>query len=170
MSIKNTLSGALLLSVLILSACGFSPMYGKNASMNDLSIKANLDQISIDVIPNHEGQFLRNLLIDRFYINGYPTSPKYNLSVATLAEKIKNFDVTVNDEATRRQLEISTIMRLIDARTNAVIMTRPLYSITSYNVLESEYSTVVTEQSAREAALGDLARQIEQQIVLYLNR
>lgn len=156
--------------MLLLSACGFSPMYGQNAATNNQSIKSNLSQIDINVIPNREGQFLRNLLIDRFYINGYPASPNYKLSVSPIRENVSNFDITISDEATRRQLNLQTKMHLIDITTNKTVLTRPLTAITSYNVLESEYSTIVTEQSAREAALGDIARQIEQQIVLYLNR
>lgn len=159
-----------LLTVLLLTACGFSPMYGNSAATNNASIKSNLDLVEIAVIPDREGQFLRNELIDRFYINGYPSTPRYNLSIDKVRERVSNFDITINNEATRRQVLLSTKMALKDTQTNEVILSRSLNAVTSYNVLESEFSTVVTEQSAREAALNDLARQIEQQVVLYLNR
>lgn len=159
-----------LLTVLLLTACGFSPMYGKSAATNNASIKSNLDLVEIAVIPDREGQFLRNELIDRFYINGYPSTPRYNLAIGKVRERVSNFDITINNEATRRQVLLSTKMALKDTQTNEVILSRSLNAVTSYNVLESEFSTVVTEQSAREAALNDLARQIEQQVVLYLNR
>jgi len=160
----------ILLSVALLTACGFSPMYGQNAATNNVSVKSNLGQIDIAIIPNREGQYLRNLLIDRFYNNGYPTTPQYNLLLSPIKENIIDFDVTLDDEATRRQVRLNTILTLTDTTSNTVILTREVSSITSYNVLESEYSTVVTEQSAREAGLGDIARQVEQQVVLYLNR
>ena len=168
---KNLL---LLIIVLALPACGFSPMYAntntQNTSANNNAVKSSLSNIDINIIPNREGQFLRNLLIDRFYLNGYPAAPNYQLKISQLRQNIVDFDVTLTAEATRRQLKLNTLMRLVDTNTNKIVLQRPLTAITSYNVLESEYSTVVTEQSAREAALGDLARQIEQQIVLYLNR
>ena len=166
MSIKILSATALLL----LTACGFSPMYGNNASTNNASIKSNLDQITIAIIPNREGQFLRNLLIDRFYNNGYPATPLYDLKVSTIRENVVDFDITIDSDATRRQLTLTTKMALIDAQSKQSVLTRDISAITSYNVLESEYSTIVTEQSAREAALNEIARQIELQIALHLKR
>lgn len=160
----------LIICLFFISACGFSPLYGKNSAANNTTIKSNLSAISIAIIPNREGQFLRNALIDNFYIDGYPSNPQYNLSFSPILERISDFDITINSEATRRQLRLTTNMVFSDAGTNNVLLKRSLSAITSYNVLESEYSTVVTEQSAREAALNDLARQIEQQLSLYLNR
>jgi len=158
-----------LCSIIIVS-CGFSPLYGQKPTTNNASVKSNLSQIEIGIIPNREGQFLRNELIDRFYINGHPNTPLYTLKATPISEGVANIDLTINSEATRRQLRLSTTMNLLDQKTGAKLLTRNLSAVTSYNVLESEYSTIVTEQSAREAALNDLARQIEQQIVLYLNR
>ena len=78
--------------------------------------------------------------------------------------------LTVESEATRRQLKLTGSMSLIDKKTGEAVLTRPLLAITSHNVLESEFSTLVTEQSAREAALNDLARQIERQLALYFTQ
>ena len=58
-------------SILLLSACGFSPMYGANSSKNNTAIKTELTDIEIALIPDREGQYLRNALIDRFYIPQY---------------------------------------------------------------------------------------------------
>ncbi len=153
-----------------LTACGFTPLYGQNSAADNTTIKSNLNNIEIAIIPNREGQFLRNALIDNFYINGYPTNPQYKLSLSPIVEGVVDFDITINSEATRRQLRLTTKMVFSDMATNDILLTRTLNAVTSYNVLESEYSTVVTEQSAREAALNDLARQIEQQLSLYLSR
>jgi len=59
-------------------------------------------------------------------------------------------------------------MRLINTSSGRIVLDRRLVGITAYNVLESEYSTLVTEQSARESALNDLARQMEQQVILFM--
>jgi LPS-assembly lipoprotein len=154
----------ILLAALSLSSCGFTPMYGTQAGKPTAQ---NLEQIDIAIIPNREGQFLRNALMDRFYTSGVPTAPTHRLKISTLQEQTYNFDITVDSEATRRQLKLSTAMHLIDLETNKTVLNRPLLSIASYNVLQSEFSTIVTEQSARENALNDLARQIERQLSLY---
>ncbi len=159
---------------LLLTSCGFSPVYGthshNNASQAAPTSKAGLNNVEILNIPNREGQLLRNALIDRFYTSGTPTNAKYTLKISPIQENIYNFDITIDSEATRRQLRLKTRMELIDNETNKTLVTQHLLSIASYNVLTSEFSTLVTEQSARKNALNDLARQIERQVALYFNK
>jgi LPS-assembly lipoprotein len=157
-------------AIFLLSSCGFSPMYGDSTSKNNTAIKTELSNVDIAIIPDREGQYLRNALIDRFYINGIPASPKYRLQINKVTENISNFDVTIDSEVTRRQLKLITTMFLIDLETGKPVLKRNLQAITSYNVLESEFSTIVTEQSARDAALDDIARQIERNTVLYFKK
>jgi len=154
-----------LMAVLILGACGFSPMYASND--NSGRTVNNLNNIAISVIPDRSGQYLRNALIDRFHTNGAPSDPTYKLVIAPIKEKVSDFDITVESEATRRQLRLSSQMKLINRQTQQTVLARDLLSITSHNVLESEFSTIVTEQSARDAALNDLARQIERNLALH---
>lgn len=159
----------LLILCLTLISCGFSPMYGSSSAGNT-SVKFTLDQVEIAIIPDRSGQFLRNELIDRFYSSGYPVNPKYRLVVEPIRENIRDFDITVEAEATRQQIKLDSQMELIDLQTNQQVLKRGLTAITSNNILESEFSTLITEQSAREAALNDLARQIERQLALHFSK
>jgi LPS-assembly lipoprotein len=137
---------------------------GKNGAVSSLG------QVEIGLIPNESGVFLRNILIDNFYQNGYPASPQYALNVSNIKEEKIDLDVTVDSESTRRQIKIFATITLNDFKNPQNILTRSLVAITSYNVLESQFTTRVSEQDAREAALNDLARQIENQVVLYLSK
>ena len=109
----------LLTSLLCLTACGFTPVYGTQANK---VASQNLEQIEIALIPNREGQFLRNALIDRFYKNGAPANPKYRLRFSSINEATYNFDITVDSEATRRQLKLTTAMHLIDLETKRLCL------------------------------------------------
>lgn len=144
-------------------------MYSSN-STSKTSVKTQLDQVDIAIIPDRSGQFLRNELIDRFYHDGYPTNPKYKLTIEPIRETIRDFDITLESEATRQQIQLNTKMLLVDLETNETVLNRSLIAITSNNILESEFSTLITEQSARDAALNDLARQIERQLALYFSK
>ena len=157
-----------LFSLLLLTACGFTPVYGTQGTANEANIVEGLTQVDIAIIPNREGQFLRNALIDRFYKNGIPDTPRYILRINPIGEQNYDFDITIESEATRRQLRLNTRMTLVDTQSKKTVLTRNLLSIASYNVLQSEFSTIVTEQAARDDALNDLARQIELQTKLYL--
>lgn len=159
-----------LIFCLFLAACGFSPVYGTASHSKNSSAEANLDQISISIIPDREGQYLRNALIDRFYAHGEPKNPSYQLIINKINEQVSDFDITVDSEATRRQLRLTSNLKLVDKKTGEAVLTRSLLAITSHNVLESEFSTLVTEQSARDAALNELARQVERHLTLYFTR
>lgn len=156
--------------LLTLTACGFSPIYGNYTRSDAISVERSLANIEINIIPNKEGQYIRNELIDRFYKNGYPTNPKYTLSIQNIDESTSNLDITKSSDATRAQLKLTTSMRLIDAETGKTLITKPLRAITSYNILSSQFTTRVSEEDARKAALNELANQIETSIALYLNK
>jgi LPS-assembly lipoprotein len=146
-------------------------MYGSGgAGTSGLSATEGLDSIAIDLIPDETGVYLRNLLIDRFYQNGYPVDPRYRLRVATINQKVQDLDITTDSESTRRQIILTTDMNLVDIASGENVLSRPVKAITSYNVLGSQFTTRVSENDAREAALEDMARQIETQIALFLKR
>ncbi len=155
---------------LAVAACGFSPLYGQGAGENGLNATDGMDNVEIASIPDASGVYLRNVLIDQFYRNGYPASPDYALNVDKIIEQISSLDVTKESEATRKQLRLITTIRLTDKKTGEVVMSRYLTSLTSYNILGSQFTTRVSEADAREAGLNDLARQIETQVVLYFKK
>lgn len=158
------------LSLLLVAACGFTPMYGSGAGPSGVSATQGLDKVDIALIPDESGVFLRNLLIDSFYRDGYPASPTHVLKVENLNEREYSLDITRQSEATRKQIRLTATLILTDRATGQPVLTRPLTAITSYNVLGSQFTTRVSENDAREAALADLARQIETQTALYFKR
>lgn len=156
--------------VVALPSCGFSPMYGDYGDGYAAGVKAQLDQVYIGNIPDRDGQYLRNALIDRFYQSGRPAHPRYVLSVAEIKERRTDLDITKSSDATRAQLRLDTTIGLKDNESGQVVLTRDLRTITSYNKLQSHFANRVSEQATRESALNDLARQIELQMALYFDR
>ena len=158
-----------LIAILFVAACGFHPVYGVN-KYTPVGAETKFQQISIANIPDREGQYLRNALIDRLYRNGRADDPKYRLSLTPLRETQRNLDVTIDSDTTRAQLRIETTLTVTDNATKETLIRRSLNSIASYNVLGSEFTNRVSEQSTRENILDDLARQIEMQISLYFKQ
>lgn len=156
----------LLAMTLSVAACGFHPVYGVN-KYTAIGVEERLAQIEIGNIPDREGQFLRNALIDRFYRDGRPTDPAYTLRITEIQETSRNLDVTIDSDTTRGQLSLKTSIQLINKADGKTLLTRNLRSIASYNILQNEFANRVSEQSTREHALDDLARQVEEQIALY---
>ncbi len=159
----------LLSSLFTLSSCGFQPQYGVNRD-SPYGVEEYLALVQIEGIPDREGQYLRNALIDRFYRHARPQKVAYILKVEEIREALVDLDITKDSDATRGQLRLNTRMTLLKATTREVLLDRNLRAITSYNILGSEFANRVTEENARQNALDDLARQIEMQISLYLKR
>ena len=153
--------------VLLLAACGFTPMYGQ---YGDRNVVAGLDQIEIAMVPDAAGIELRNHLIDRFYQNGYPASPTHKLVLSAVAEQERDLDITIDSEATRKQIRLQVSMNLMDHATGKPVLSRSFSAITSYNVSTTQFATRISEADAREAAIADLARQIETQLSLYFKK
>lgn len=159
----------LIFITLALAACGFTPMYGQGGG-NGRDVPAGLDKVEIAMIPDESGIFLRNDLIDRFYQNGYPSAPTHKLVISPIAELKRDLDITVESEVTRKQIKLTISMTLLDNASEKTVFSRALTAITSYNVSPTQFTTRISESDAREAALRDLARQIETQTALYFKR
>ncbi len=155
--------------LMMLGACGFHPVYGVN-KYSSVGVEDKLAQIQIDNIVNREGQFLRNALIDRFYRAGRPRDARYILRIENLNENINRLDITKDADATRGRLRTTATMILRDNETGKVLIRRSLSAVASYNILSSEFTNRVSAQNTRENTLIDLARQTEQQIVLYFKK
>ena len=150
---------------LFTAGCAFTPHDGSGASPN-----ASFNEVEIGSIPDREGQYLRNALIDRMYTQGRPASADYVLDIRPIKETRIDLDITKNASATRAQLRLTTSMMLTEKATGQAVLKRDLTSLNSYNILASQFTTRVSEQNVREAALDDLARQIETQLALYFKR
>lgn len=151
--------------IFMLAACGFEPLYGKGGQ-----VRSQFRDVEIAIIPDREGQVLRNELIDRIHTSPAAANPRYQLVVSPINEVRRKFDIQETSDTTRTQLQLQTSMRLIDRLENKLVIRRALESFASYNVLESLYATRVSREDARKNALNDLARQIERQLALYFTR
>jgi LPS-assembly lipoprotein len=161
---------SILLTLGLLSGCGFTPMYGSAGTANRHQVQSVLNNIAIENIPNREGQYLRNRLIDRFYTGGDPVNPAYTLVLSPVNESKYSLDITKDANATRAELRVGTTMVLRDRASGAALLTRDFVSSTSYNILASQFTTRVSEDNARLNAIDALARQAEQAVVLYFER
>ena len=91
---KSSFLLAMVLSLTLITGCGFSPVYGKKSLGGD-AVPAALRTIEVETIPDREGQFLRNELIDRFYLSGAPINPAYKLYIEPINENRSELDITV---------------------------------------------------------------------------
>ena len=165
---KKTFTLLALPALLLLAACGFTPLYAHHD--DDSDVQSAYQDIYIANIPDRSGQILRNDLMDRLYTHGKPDNPRYILELSAIQEHITSLAINITSDATRAELRLTASMRLKEKDTGKILLTRDLLAINSYNILSSQFTTIVSAQAVREDALNDMARQIETNLALYFQR
>lgn len=161
--------------VLLLTACGFQPLYVQRSGDNnwyyggdfDTSIADEMALIKIPVIADRFGQLLRNDLLDLLTPRGVPQDSKYRLDVV-LAGKIvtqqaMRDDVTATNERIEYRVEYTLFQgaeRLIGGNSIAFV---------SYDILQNPYSTTMAQKKAEVDAAKIIANDIALRIGAYFH-
>lgn len=153
-----------LLSFLLLTACGFSPIYGDHGA-DEPAVTQALGGIYIESIPDQSGQFLRNKLMDRFYYQGRPATPTSYLSVSVQTTET-DLGIQKDATATRSRMDMTAKYTLRDTNKKALV-SGTAHSVASYSKLAAQYGTLATQRNANERALTEISEQIANHISLY---
>ena len=78
--------------------------------------------------------------------------------------------ISKDASVTRSQIRMSTNMVLMDNQTNEPLLSRKVKAVTSYNVLDSHFTTLVSESEAQKNGIQELAEQIILNLDLYFSR
>jgi LPS-assembly lipoprotein len=163
----GAMTGLLLSAAVLLSACGFQPLYG--GSGTGRTPADELAAVRIDPLPDRIGQQMHNLLRDRLNPQGQPNNPAYVLRV-TIAETREELGVRKDETATRANLILSAKIVLHDAESNDVLLDSNLRSINSYNIVANQFATTVSEQDARDRALRELSEDVRTRLAVYFSQ
>ena len=160
---------AVALAGVLLSACGFQPMYGKRAP-EAAPLSADLAAIEVGVIPDRSGQLLRNELIHLLNPASDAAPPRrYTLAVA-LKEEIDTFAVERSGFATRANVEVRATYTLVDETTGNPVLAGTSRAISGFNILREDFSTYVASGDARNRAISQIAFEIRNRLAAHFSR
>jgi LPS-assembly lipoprotein len=159
----------LMVLLLSLSGCGFEPMYGEN-STSAKAVSAALPNIDIDNIPDRDGQYLKNQLIDQLYTNGRPYDAPYVLKISNMNKSIVDLGIQQDATATRAQIQITAHMELVDKITGKTVLKRDLKTVGAYNLLDNQLETLVSQQAITEDILQEMKDDAVTELSLYFRR
>ena len=167
--------GTLLLCV-FLAGCGFRPLNNGAAApgtgTGDQTVQTTvLDELAaIQIAPlsDRAGQQMHNLLRDRLNPSGQPGAPKYELQVQ-LRETIRELAFESDETATRADLTIVANYSLRRFDNQKTITSGRTRSISSYNILERQFASTISEADARRRTLRDIANDIRTRLSAYFN-
>ena len=159
---------SLLLGTAILaSACGFRPLYGEHAV--GANAADQLAAVRIEPIADRSGQVLYNALRDDLNPLGRPSSPDYRLHVK-LDENLEDLALRTDETATRVNITLTATYALFSGDAKEPVLKGVTRTTTAYNVLDSPYATLTSQEDARARALDDIAREIRTRLAVYLTR
>ena len=154
----------LLLSVLALNACGFSPLYGQQSRQANTG--ASLSYISVLPIKDRVGQMLHNELVRHFTPKGTQVSPLYDFRV-DLSEGIAQLAVDQSSFATRANLRLFGQYTLVQRSNEATIISGTVNTVASYNILSSDFATQTAQANARKLAVIELAKLLRTRVAVH---
>ena len=145
----------------IITSCGYQPIYSKNINTNK-----ELLSISIKNIKNRSGQILRNTLLNQLNPERERVIIKYRL-IIEISESRTDLGYRRDMSATRADLEVTAKYLLKNTKNDEIILKDEANSISSFDVVESVYATLIAEKDAREKSLKVISDNIYTNLVIF---
>jgi LPS-assembly lipoprotein len=160
-------SRAILLLCLALTGCGYKPLYGDNRG-DSAAVIADLATIRIEAIPDRIGQKLYNMLHERLTPDGRIADPLYSLRVR-LRETNDELLYERDETATRANLTLRADYELRRLTDDEVIASGTSRSTSGYDILSSQYATLVSQSDARERSARVISDDLRTRVAVALS-
>ena len=158
---------SLIFAALILSSCGFRPVYGP-AGAEAPSPTDQLAAIRIDPLRERAGQKLHNYLRDRLNPDGQPVEPAYRLLIH-LSSSTKVLAFRSDNTGTRATITLSSDFALRSIADGRILYTGQVRVGTGYNILNEAYPTNVSATDAVDRGLRELSDGIALRLAVYFS-
>lgn len=156
---------------LVLSSCGFRPLYLGSGGENALAghaLESELARVFVNEIPTRYGQLLRHRILDNIAPKGNPDNPRFILEVSLPELFEEQQGIRSDNIATRVTLTYVAKYSLRNRTDNALIMTDSTSAMGSYNIVDSPYATQTAEQALKERLINILGDDISLRLSVYL--
>src|SRR5262245_23137664 len=155
-----------LLLCLGLAACGFEPLYGEHGTDN-VAVTTDLAAIRIEAIPDRIGQKMYNMLYERLTPEGKADTPKYSLHVR-IRETVEELLYERDETATRANLTLRVDYELRRIEDDELIAKGTSRSTSGYDILSSQYATLVSKDDARTRSARAISDDIRTRMAVAL--
>ncbi len=150
--------------LLLLSGCGFSPLYSEtNSYLKDT-------QVSVLPIPNRYGDKMRRVIEKALFTNSQSPKNKYRLFVAEPSFSSGDKTITSDEFASTMQVTAKTTYQLDNATTGKTVYKGTIQSVSSYSVVRDPYATTVAKNHIQEELAQQLAQQISLDVLAQLSK
>ena len=156
--------GAALGSAFALGACGYHPLYAHSRA--NPQVIGDLNTIYVEPIPDRIGQQMQIALSHKLARRATSQDKAYSLQI-TLSESIGELAIEKDAFATRANLNLSASYSLVRQADHTVLTAGSISTISSYNLLTSDYATLSAQRSALKNAINNLADDLYTRLATY---
>ncbi len=149
----------------LLGACGFRPLYGDRTAAG--GAPSELASIKVATIPDRIGQQLHNYLLTALNPRGHPRRPRY-LVQTRVDESTSSLAVRKTAFATRANLTVNANYNLTTPADGKSLFSAKSSITVSYNILDSEFATLMAEKDARARAVREVSEDIRIRLSVFL--
>ena len=160
-------NGAILLALLLVAGCGFSPLYGERGHG---PIADELGTVAVAPIDHELGVVMRNRVRDNLARHDASEIVRYILVIQLSSDNIPS--ITERDSQIRRFDYALTATYQLKAKSDGAVLHRDSFRIvSSYNIIDSaNLASLIAEQSAGRQAAKEISREIVTGLSLYFDR
>lgn len=149
---------------LILSGCGFQPLYGVHEQGHVIE---DFSYVNVAPMADRIGQQLHNELERLLHPNGKAPRARFRLT-ADLTEGKSSLAVKKSAFATRANLNVQANYKLQQTNSGKDVLSATNSITVSYNIFDSQFATLMAEKDARKRAIRELAHEIRIRLAVYL--
>jgi LPS-assembly lipoprotein len=160
---RSLLLGA---AALALAGCGFHPLYAHHRGSG---FDADLATIHVNTIKDRQGQLLAIALRDGLNPTGARADTRYMLDVQLNSLRV-DIGLRPDGTASRSQITMTAKFALKDAKGEKTMLEGTTHSVSSFDVLTDDYTTVVAQHTAEERTLRDIGDDILTRLQLYVSK
>lgn len=163
--------GLSLFLVMTLAACGFTPLYATKDSgilpSEDKEVIAETSKIYVEPIADRLGQIMRQSLVAQF--SPRVTSQKeYTLTVVNRRTLYSEQGIREDSVPTRITIGYTADYTL--KKGEEILLNDTAFAQSSYNVLQSGYSTVTTKAAVERQIILQLSQNIALRVTAFLKK
>lgn len=151
----------------LVSACGFQPLYGPTATGTDLS--EMMKRVSVASIPGRVGQRIRNELIYAATGGSEAAPSEFRLEIA-IREAVHDALVTKQGQPEARIYELTAAFKLVRISDEAVLLEGTSFARAAFDNPLSTFADIRARRDAENRAARTIASDISTRIAAILSR
>lgn len=172
--VKNIAFTALFILV---SACGFEPLYVEKTGGNDLwyynneydtDIVQEMAQIKISGVSDRIGQLIKNELMDTFNPHGTPKNAKYFLKIEPVERETTEQALRDDITATREKVKYTVNYEMWSEKRGHLVSGKSWVYL-SYDLLDNPYSTTMDKKKIEKDGAKIIANDISLRVASYFH-